>query len=102
VGRQFVARDIRYEDRATQSIQVAKQKWAHIEDVVNAVEWALLHDPHIGCLLNERGIRGFVMPGARSIDEPDVDVLYEESSDELIVIHDLIFRQAKAQYSGNA
>ncbi len=60
-----------------------------------------MHDPLIGSLLNERGVRGFVFRGARSINEPDIDVIYEE--EELaIVIHELTFREARAQYAGRA
>jgi hypothetical protein len=99
VGRPLLT--IRYEDRAEQSIQDAKLRWARIEDIVNAIEWAILHDLQIGQLVSERGVRGFVMPGARSIDEPDVDVLYQEEGDQ-IIIHDLTFRDAKAHHSGHA
>jgi hypothetical protein len=95
------ARTIRYEERATKAIQEASKKWSNIEDVVAALEWGILHDPQIGVLLNESGVRGFVFPGARSINEPDIDVLYQEQ-DILIVIHDLTFRDAKAQYAGQA
>ena len=94
-------RTIRYEDRAAEAIQKAKQTWSNVENVLISLEWGLMHDPQIGMLLNERGLRGFVFPGARSINEPDVDVLYEEG-DFQIVIHDLTFRQAKAHYAGQA
>jgi hypothetical protein len=94
-------RTFRYEDRATNAIQEAGKKWAHIEEILASMEWGIMHDPQIGVLLNERGIRGFVFPGARSINEPDIDVLYEEDGFE-IIIHDLTFRDAKAQYAGKA
>ncbi len=94
-------RTFRYEDRAADAIQKAKETWANIEDVILALEWGLMHDPMIGPLLNERGIRGFVFPGARSINEPDIDVLYEDN-EPIITIHDLTFRDAKASYAGRA
>lgn len=73
----------------------------NIEDVVMALEWGISHDPLIGTLLNETGLRGFDFPGARSRNEPDIDVLYREG-EHLIVIVDLIFRQAKSHYAGKA
>ena len=66
-----------------------------------AIEWAILHDAGIGPLLAENGVRGFVYPGARSLNEPDVDVIYEDH-DPLLVIHDLTFRDAKARHAGHA
>jgi hypothetical protein len=59
-----------------------------------SLDWGILHDPQIGMLLNETGLRGFAFPGARSIKEPDIDVLYREGEDQIVIV-DLIFRQAK-------
>jgi nucleoside-diphosphate-sugar epimerase len=53
-------RTFRYEERAAIAIQQAKRRWAHIEDVVAALEWAIMHDPLVGTLLSETGLRGFV------------------------------------------
>jgi hypothetical protein len=39
--------------------------------------------------------------GDRSIKEPDVGVIYVDD-DPLIVIHALLFRDAKAHYAGHA
>lgn len=94
-------RNVRYENRAVDSIQEAKTKWENIEEIIEALEWGLMHDPAIGPILTERGVRGFVFPGARSRKEPDVDVLYEYD-DYDITIHDLTFREAKAHYAGKA
>jgi hypothetical protein len=97
----LLGRTFRYEERAELSIQKAREKWSHIEDILASLEWGIMHDPLVGSLLNERGLRGFVFPGARSINEPDIDVLYQE--EELrIIIHDLTFRDAKAHYAGQA
>lgn len=90
-----------YENRAADAITAALARWGHVEEIVNAIEWALIHDPAIGPIINERGIRAFVYPGARSIKEPDVDILYEERPDR-IVIHDVTFRDAKAHYAGKS
>jgi hypothetical protein len=94
-------RTFRYEERAEKSIREAKEKWSNIEDIVNSLEWGIVHDPCVGALLNESGLRGFVFPGARSINEPDIDVIYQEEEFR-IVIHDLTFRDAKAHYAGTA
>lgn len=68
---------------------------------MEALEWGLAHEPALGPLLNERGIRGFVYPGARVLNEPDVDVLYEDQN-PTIIIHDLTFSDAKAYQAGHA
>jgi hypothetical protein len=94
-------RTFRSEERATKAIQEAATKWANIEDIVNAIEWNTMHDPLVGNLLNERGLRGYVAPRARSRNEPDVGVIYQEN-DPLITIHLLVFREAKAHYAGRA
>jgi hypothetical protein len=97
----LIGRTFRYEERAERAIREARPKWANIEDILSALEWGIMHDPLIGALLNERGVRGFVFPGARSVNEPDIDVIYEEEP-LAIVIHDLTFRDARAQYAGQA
>ena len=94
-------RNVRYENRAVEAIQKAKKDWDSIEDIINALEWGLMHDPHLGPLLSETGLRGFVFPGARSRNEPDIDVLYEYD-DMDITIHDLNFREARSHYAGEA
>ena len=91
-----------YEDRAEAAIRAASAKWNNVEEIVAAIEWAIIRDPAIGPVVNERGLRGFVYPGARSLKEPDVDVLYEEKPPDYLIVHDLIFRDAKAHYAGRA
>jgi hypothetical protein len=95
------ARSFVYEERANVAIREAGRKWANIEEILAAMEWGLARDPLMGRLINERGIRGFVHHGARSTNEPDVDCLYADE-DPTIIIHDLVFRDAKAHYAGNA
>jgi hypothetical protein len=94
-------RGIRYEARADYAIREAKKRWSNIEDMLAAIDWVLMRDALVGRLLNERGVRGFTMSGARSVKEPDIDVLYREDG-ELIVIEDLVFREARASYAGHA
>jgi hypothetical protein len=94
-------RTFRYENQAIEAIHKAKAEWSNIEDALMALEWGLMRDTEIGPLLNERGLRGFTFPGARSLNEPDIDVLYV-ATDTQIVVEGLIFRHAKAHYSGTA
>jgi hypothetical protein len=97
----LLGRTVRYEERAAEAIRKAKERWDSIEDILEALEWALMHDPLVGKLLSKNGIRGFVFPGARSVNEPDIDVIYQEEEFQ-IIIHDLTFRDAKANYAGRA
>jgi hypothetical protein len=101
--RGLVEREVIYEDRAALAIREAERadKWHNVEEVVRALEWGLVRDPALGWLLNERGLRFFVFPGAVSTREPDVDVIYEDSP-PWIIIHDLVFRDAKARQAGHA
>jgi hypothetical protein len=95
-------RTIRYEGRAEEAIQAAEEKWDNVEEIINAFEWILMRDPDLGRILTESGnVRGFLYPGAKSKNEPDVDVIYEVDP-ETIIIHDLTFTDAKAQYTGRA
>lgn len=94
-------RTFRYENQAADAIHKAKTQWANIEDVLSALEWGLMHDPDVGVILNERGLRAFTFPGARSLKEPDVDVFYTVT-DTQICVEGLIFREAKAHYAGRA
>jgi hypothetical protein len=54
----------------------------------------------VGVPLIEGGnVRGFVYYGARSIDQPDVDVIYEIQQDA-IIIRSAVFTDAKASQAG--
>jgi hypothetical protein len=68
----------------------------------DAIQWGISHDPEIGPLLGlAPHLRGFTYPGARSTDEPDVDVLYKAAQQGALVV-DLVFRDAKSQAAGFA
>jgi hypothetical protein len=54
----------------------------------------------VGVPLVEGGnVRGFVYYGARSIDQPDVDVIYDIQNDA-IIIRSAVFADAKASQAG--
>lgn len=96
----MVLRTIREESRALRALEIASDRWAGAEVAWEAILWGLAHDPEIGALVPESAsIRSFIYVGARSIDHPDIIVLYEVLPDR-IVIHDAIFEEAKAASSG--
>jgi hypothetical protein len=90
------------DERARDSVDSAIDKWPDAERAWEAVEWVLARDPVVGVPLNEAGnIRGFVYDGARSIGQPDIDVIYEITPDEIIV-RSAEFTDAKISQAGRA
>ena len=62
----------------------------------------LMREPLTGnCLVESGHLRGFMFPGARSLDCPDIMVTYE-FDDILIIIHEATFKDAKTSYAGRA
>ena len=95
------ARTIVLERRAEIALDQAIEQWRGAELAWQVIEWGISHDPMIGPLLSPNSpLRGFRYPGARSIDEPDVDVLYEPR-DNSSTIHDLTFREASSYNVGH-
>jgi hypothetical protein len=77
-------------------------EWPDAERAWNAIEWTLAHDPLIGLALLEGGtVRAFIYRGARSIGQPDIEVIYETTSHEIIV-HSAEFSEAEAGQAGHA
>jgi hypothetical protein len=65
-----------------------------------AIEWALARDPHVGVPLTEVGnVRGLLYDGARSIGQPDVEVIYEIQQNAIIV-RAAMFKDAKTRFAG--
>jgi hypothetical protein len=90
------------DDRARASVDSAVERWPDAERAWGAIEWTLARDPSVGIPLSESGkIRGFVYEGARSIGQPDVDVIYEITSMEIIV-RSAEFKDAQARQAGHA
>lgn len=80
----------------------AERKWSDAERAWIAVEWTLAHDPYVGVPLTEKGdVRGFRYDGARSIGQPDIEVIYVIQEHEIIV-RDAVFSDAKASQAGLA
>jgi hypothetical protein len=84
------------------SVDSAFDRWPDAERAWAAIEWTLARDPAVGVPLREDGkIRGFVYAGARSIGQPDIDVIYEITPKEIIV-RSAEFRDAEARQTGHA
>jgi hypothetical protein len=76
--------------------------WGDADRAWQAIEWCLVRDTQVGPPLSESGsLRAFVYAGARSIDQPDVEVIYEIQV-HAIIIHSAIFSNAKATNAGRA
>ena len=95
-----VARSVILERRAQDALDSALRRWKRAELAWDAINWVLSHDPEAGPLLAEgHALRGFTYPGARSIDEPDVDVLYDDTV-LAVTVHNLTFRDARSPNVG--
>jgi hypothetical protein len=84
-----VARTVILDSVAKDALDAAVLKWEDAERAWFAIEWTLARDPQIGVPLNEKGdVRAFVYAGAKSIGQPDIDVIY------LIELHAIVVRSA--------
>ena len=102
VGVALGALTVVLDEGARKSLVSAIDKWSDAERAWEAIEWALARDPFVGVPFTESGnVRGFVYDGARSIDQPDVEVVYEITKDEIIV-RSAEFCDAKATQAGRA
>lgn len=80
---------------------IENPKWPRAADAWECVTWSIIHEPTIGDPVTESGnIRSFVFDGAKSIGMPTVQVLYERG-EELIIIHDARFSDAKFNQAGH-
>jgi hypothetical protein len=85
---------------AQAALDSAILKWEDTERAWLAIEWALARDPEAGVSLNEKGnIRAFLYAGARSIGQPDVEVIYEIEL-HAIIIRSAVFSDAKSGQAG--
>jgi hypothetical protein len=95
-----LARTVILESVAQQAVDSACDKWEDAERAWIAIEWALARDPHGGVPLTEGGnVRGLLYDGARSIGQPDVEVIYEIQQ-TAIIVRSAIFKDAKASFAG--
>jgi len=97
-----VALTVVLDEAARTAVDSAIVKWDDAERVWMAIEWTLSHDPLIGVPLKEGGsTRGFVYREAKSIGQPDVQVIYE-LTDEEVIVRDAVFSDAQASQAGHA
>ena len=90
------------ERSAEEKLNAALLKWSSTRVAWEAATWAVVHDPGLGAYVTESGkTRAFTFPGARSIDMPDITLLYEIRG-ETIVIHDALFEESAYSQDGRA
>lgn len=90
------------EAQVTEAVHQARQRWARAYEQWEAVTWAIARDPEFGSPLTESGrTRLAVIQGARSIDLPTVELVYE-ISDPWLVAHHITFSDATAAQAGRA
>jgi hypothetical protein len=96
------ARTIVLDSAVRDALDSAVRKWDDTERAWIAIEWTLVRDPIVGRPLTEKGnIRAFEYDGARSIGQPDIEVIYEITLHEIIV-RNAVFSNAKATQAGRA
>ncbi len=82
-----------YQHQAAAAVDTARALFKRLGDAVEAIEWALVHDPKAGVPLYEgASIRVVVFQGAKSVGMPTIEVTFEETP-SAIVFHDLEFRK---------
>ena len=90
------------EEAARLARDEAEQKWTRAGDAWDAIVWVVLRDPKAGTLVLESGnIRALTFQGARSINMPDVTIVYEVIGDETVV-KEALFKESSNQFSGSA
>lgn len=95
-------KDIREEERVRLARDESESKWCRALDAWESITWTILHDELCGVPLNESGlIRGYVWDGARSVDLPSVELIYEIQP-HLIVIHYVRFYDSPYRQAGRA
>jgi hypothetical protein len=95
-------RDVVLDEVARVTLDSAALTWKDTERAWEAIEWCLSHDPYIGVPLTEGGsLRAFVYDGAKSLDQPDIEVIYE-FHDNSVTVKNLVFSNAKATHAGRA
>lgn len=95
-------RGIREESAAQAAYDNAVKRWSRADDAWQMVTWVVVRDPLLGRPVTESGqTRAFTFDGARSIDMPDVTLLYQVT-DMLVVIHDALFKDSTHGQAGHA
>ena len=94
-------RDIRLEPCCSDAVDDAFGRWKAAERAWEAIEYALSRDPEgAGTPINEPGtMRFLVYDGARSIDMPDMTVIFEIEQNHVLV-KDVQFFDAKSSWTG--
>jgi hypothetical protein len=97
-----VFRDVILDEAARLALDSATITWGDTERAWQAIEWTLARDPQVGVPLNDTGsVRAFVYQGAKSIGQPDIEVIYEIQAHS-VVIRNAVFSNARASHAGRA
>jgi hypothetical protein len=90
------------EQRVSDSLGEACLKWERAADAWEHVTWIVAKNPKEGTPINESGnLRLLLWAGARSIDMPDVELIYS-LNDETIRLLDVKFTEAAYGQAGRA
>lgn len=86
-------RTVRYEHEATAALDTARVLYKRIDDIMTALEWALIHDDRAGLPIVPGGpIRLFVFDRVVSAGMPRIECFLEYQG-EYVIIHQLEFFQ---------
>lgn len=95
-------RTVRHEAEADAALGVALERWERADEVWEAALWNIARDPTIGTAVTESGrVRALTIQGARSIGWPTLTLLYE-IEEQLVIVHDALFKEAGAYKPGYA
>lgn len=84
-------RTIRYEREAEAALDTARALYKRVDDIMMALEWAVIHDDRAGLPLVPGGpVRLFVFDRIRSAGMPRVEC-FLEYQEGLVIIHHLEF-----------
>lgn len=83
-------------------LDLACARWEGAYLAWEALTWAILHDPSLGEYVTESGkTRAVYSPGARSISQPDLTLLFEVDG-ETLIIHEALFEESSYGQAGRA
>jgi hypothetical protein len=79
-----------YQHEAAASADTARALWSRADEVIRMLEWTLARDDTAGLPYGNGPLRFIVFPGAKSVNMPSADVLFEPTQ-ERVIIHEIEF-----------
>jgi len=96
-------RTVWHQPAASKAYDEACEKWERADEVWNAMEWAIAHDPKLGKALSDSGhVRTLMIQGARSIGWPTLTVIYTNDNDDELTVQEATFEEAGTYKPGFA